>query len=73
MAIGKTSVKTVDSIATRRSGSTGKEEDEDDGDDGTLTQDSRGQGELHRGQRQRTANQGASCGVLQLEEFSPAQ
>jgi hypothetical protein len=35
LAIGKTSVKTVDRIATRRSGSTGKEEDEDDE---TLTQ-----------------------------------
>jgi len=34
---------------------------------------SRGQGEPLRGQRLRTANQGASCGALQLGEFNPAQ
>ncbi len=33
---------------------------------------SRGQGELLRGQRLRTANQGASCGALQLEKFNPS-
>jgi len=31
---------------------------------------SRGQGESLRGQRLRTANQGASCGALQLEKFN---
>jgi len=30
---------------------------------------SRGQGEPLRGQRLRTANQGAFCGALQLEQF----
>jgi hypothetical protein len=34
---------------------------------------SRGQGEPLRGQRLRTANQGAFCGALQLEQFNPAQ
>jgi hypothetical protein len=33
---------------------------------------SRGQGGLLRGQRLRTANQGASCEALQLEKFNPS-
>jgi len=33
---------------------------------------SRGQGELPRGQGLRAANQGASCGALQLEKFNPS-
>jgi hypothetical protein len=34
--------------------------------------DSRGQGELLRGQRLTLADQGASCGALQLGKFNPA-